>query len=269
MATLDENKAAVEKAVARLRALGREDIADAAIAAAEQHARYDDIGADPTLSTQGKQTGIARRYTGVMANLASTLTQAVASADRAYQSDTGSIFGTPRGLRGDPTQMMFLQRDADERVSRAQTPAERQQLLTAAVNRGDQTLSAAVARAAVANNDAATASAFQQLVPEHADAIERVWNVEQASNARVNPFSDNLWQRMHSLSPNTLNGRMGYEIDGLAATNAGRGRVTPMILRRRGVNHIVELSVQGTAMTGLSPRAATCAHAAAARSLEV
>ena len=217
MSTLDESSTTAENAIARLRALGREDLADSAITAAESRSGYDDIDANTTLSTQGKMQGYATRYAKVMSSLADNLTSATAVANRDYEATAASVFGSS-GLRGDPHQLMFLARDADERVARAQTPEERQQLLNTAVGRNDQILSRAVAQAAVANGDAATAAAFQQHYPQHADAYEKVWDVARASNARIDPFTDKLWQRMHGLRPNTLHGRMGYEIDGIAAT---------------------------------------------------
>jgi hypothetical protein len=152
-----------------------------------------------------------------MSNLANHLTTATAEANRAYDADTSSIFGTT-GLRGDPHQLTFLQRDADERVARAQTPAELQQLLATAVSRNDQILSRAVAQAAVTKGDAATASAFQQHYPDQADTLERVWNVNQARANPIHPWKDTLNMRISKLKPDQLAGRMNYEIDGIAAT---------------------------------------------------
>jgi hypothetical protein len=215
MSTLDENEAAVRNAITRLRALGRDDLADAAIADAETHASYADIGEDSTRSAEGKLQGYAGRYANVMSSLAKQLTAATDAANRAHKAETATLFGTA-GLSGD--QKTFLQRDADERAARAQSPAELQHLLATAIARNDHALSRAVAQAAVTRGDADTANAFQQHYPEHADTYEKVWNVEQAGAKQIHPWQDTLTLRVGSLKPDSLKHRMNQEIDGIAAT---------------------------------------------------
>lgn len=215
MSTLDENEAAAQNAINRLRALGHDDIADTAIADAEARSNYSDIFDDPARSAEGKLQGTAGRYAQVMSGLAKQLTAATEAANRAHKAETATLFGTA-GSGGD--QQTFLQRDADERVARAQSPAELQHLLSTAVARNDQILSRAVAQAAVIRGDAATASAFQQHYPQLADTYEKMWNVERAGAKQISPFQDKLWQRMHGLRPDSLKNRMNYEIDGIAAT---------------------------------------------------
>jgi hypothetical protein len=223
--TLTDAVTACQTALATLQRLGASDLADGPLADAEQSSTYAALDADTDHSQPWLTSAYARRYSSVMAALASRLTAAANTAGKQDATDASNVFGVA-GLPGDAASLAISRRDAADRVADVTDPTQRQALLASAVRNGDNTLARALVQAAVESGDLDTVNAFTEAFPELNDAVERLWIAQHRKSTAVDLTAA---FRLAALKPVALGAMQNFEIQAAAA-----GQTTPGAPTLRG-----------------------------------
>lgn len=216
--SLTEAVTTSKEALAALQRLGRSDLADDALTAAESSTNYTALDDDREHNDQWKQSAYARQYTSVMATLATKLTAVAKTVGSTDQDDAARVYGI-KGLPGDVASLTISRRDAGDRIAGINDSNQLRRLLVTATRTGDEVLAHAIVEAAIQSDDSDTTDAFIAAYPHLAEAVQRLWAAE---HNRLQSIDLTTAWRLAALKPAPIKNLMDYEIAAAAAAPIGQ-----------------------------------------------
>lgn len=165
-----------------LKAGKREQVVETIDRHVTQAARaYQEIRNDPTRNEDYKRWSLAVSANRVNRSLTEELVREAGRVVVTDRDDVDRVFGT-HGLAGDSASLVISRRDAGDRVAGITSPDELRALLARATRTGDEVLARASAERAMEIRDTKTLHQFLEDRPHLDDAVQRLWNSEQASD---------------------------------------------------------------------------------------